>query len=91
VAGAEVETELAAVVDYPVISVPEPSGLTEVSRTVAAARADGLDGFDLVVELPVGEDADPWAAAGATWALTRVGPYEMDLHDVRRVIRAGPA
>jgi alkanesulfonate monooxygenase SsuD/methylene tetrahydromethanopterin reductase-like flavin-dependent oxidoreductase (luciferase family) len=74
-----------------VISVPEPAGLAEVSRAVAEARSDGLDGFDLIVELPVGEDAEPWAAAGATWVLTRVGPYEMDLDEVRRVIRAGPA
>ena len=74
-----------------VISMPEPSALAEVSRTVTAARTDDLDGFDLVVELPVGEDPEPWSAAGATWVLTRVGPYEMDLREVQRVIAAGPA
>jgi alkanesulfonate monooxygenase SsuD/methylene tetrahydromethanopterin reductase-like flavin-dependent oxidoreductase (luciferase family) len=73
-----------------VISVPEPSGLAQVRETVAAARAGGLADFDVVVELPVGEDAQPWAAAGATWVLTRVGPYELDLDDLRRVVRAGP-
>jgi alkanesulfonate monooxygenase SsuD/methylene tetrahydromethanopterin reductase-like flavin-dependent oxidoreductase (luciferase family) len=73
-----------------VISVPGPSGLAQVRNTVAAARPGGLGGFDLVVELPVGEDPEPWGAAGATWVLTRVGPYEMDLDDVRRVVRAGP-
>ena len=74
-----------------VISMPEPSALTQVSQIVTAARADGLDGFDLVVEIPVGEDAGAWAAAGATWVLTRLGPYEMDLGEVRRVIKAGPS
>jgi alkanesulfonate monooxygenase SsuD/methylene tetrahydromethanopterin reductase-like flavin-dependent oxidoreductase (luciferase family) len=73
-----------------VISVPGPAGLAQVRETVAAARADGLAGFDVVVDLPVGEDAQPWAAAGATWVLTRLGPYDLDLAEVRRVVRAGP-
>jgi alkanesulfonate monooxygenase SsuD/methylene tetrahydromethanopterin reductase-like flavin-dependent oxidoreductase (luciferase family) len=73
-----------------VISVPGPVGLAQVRETVAAARADGLAGFDVVVDLPVGEDAQPWAAAGATWVLTRLGPYDLDLAEVRRVVSAGP-
>lgn len=73
-----------------VISVPDPSGLAQVRETVAAARAEGLEGFDVVVDLPVGEDPQPWAAAGATWVLTRLGPYELDLAEVQRVVRAGP-
>ncbi len=72
-----------------VISVPEPADLALVQDTVAAARG-GLDGFDIVVDLPVGVDPAPWAAAGATWVLTRIGPYEIDLEAARRVVRAGP-
>jgi hypothetical protein len=73
-----------------VISVPGPDGLAQVRETVAAARTGGLDDFDVVVELPVGEDPQPWAAAGATWVLTRLRPYDLDLAEVQRVVRAGP-
>jgi alkanesulfonate monooxygenase SsuD/methylene tetrahydromethanopterin reductase-like flavin-dependent oxidoreductase (luciferase family) len=73
-----------------VISVPEPAGLTQVRETVAAARSGGSAGFDVVVDLPVGADPQPWAAAGATWVLTRLGPYSLDLAEVQRVVRAGP-
>jgi alkanesulfonate monooxygenase SsuD/methylene tetrahydromethanopterin reductase-like flavin-dependent oxidoreductase (luciferase family) len=73
-----------------VISLPGPEGLAQVREALAAAREGGLAGFDVVVELPPGEDAGPWADAGATWLLTRVGPYEIDLDEARRVVRAGP-
>ena len=73
-----------------VISVPEPDDLATVRRTVAEARATSAAPFDLVVELPAGADPAPWAAAGATWVLTRLGPYELDVDEVVRVVRAGP-
>lgn len=73
-----------------VISVPEPAGLGQVLEGVGAARPAGLDGFDVVVELPADADPGPWAAAGATWVLTRLGPYDLDPQEVRRVVRAGP-
>ncbi len=59
-------------------------------ETVAAARPQGLDGFDVVVDLQPGQDPQPWADAGATWVLTRIGPYEIDLAEAQRVVRAGP-
>jgi len=61
-----------------------------VRGTVAAAREGGPAGFDVVVELPPGDDPAPWAEAGAGWLLTRVGPYDIDLAEARRVVRAGP-
>ncbi|MEU2350759.1 LLM class flavin-dependent oxidoreductase [Modestobacter sp. NPDC049651] len=73
-----------------VISVPGPDDLAAVLTTVAGSRPDGAAAFDLVVELPPGADAATWAAAGATWVLTRVGPYGLDLAEVRRVVRNGP-
>jgi alkanesulfonate monooxygenase SsuD/methylene tetrahydromethanopterin reductase-like flavin-dependent oxidoreductase (luciferase family) len=72
-----------------VISVPTPDDLALVQDTVAAARGS-LVGFDVVVDLEVGVDPAPWAAAGATWVLTRIGPYEIDLAEAQRVVRAGP-
>ncbi len=73
-----------------VISLPGPEGLAQVRDSVAAARGEDLAGFDVVVELPPGADAGPWAEAGATWLLTRVGPYDIDLAAARGVVRAGP-
>jgi alkanesulfonate monooxygenase SsuD/methylene tetrahydromethanopterin reductase-like flavin-dependent oxidoreductase (luciferase family) len=73
-----------------VISLPGPEGLAQVRDAVAAARDGGLAGFDVVVELPPGDDPGPWAEAGAGWLLTRVGPYGIDLAEARRVVRAGP-
>ena len=49
------------------------------SQVVQRAASDGA-----------GTDPAPWAAAGATWVLTQVGPYRMDLAEVREVVAAGP-
>ena len=47
-------------------------------------------GFDLVVDLQPEQDPAPWLDRGASWVLTRVGPYDLDLDDVRRLVGAGP-
>ncbi|GAA1850379.1 LLM class flavin-dependent oxidoreductase [Microlunatus capsulatus] len=76
-----------------VIAVETPddlAGARAVLADVRAAAGAGMDGFDLVVQLGPGEDPAPWADAGATWVLTQVGPYHLDLAEVRRVVRAGP-
>ena len=73
-----------------VISLPGPDELAGVRQTLAGARGGDLAGFDVVVELPADADAAPWEAAGATWVLTRLGPYRLDVADVRRVVRRGP-
>jgi hypothetical protein len=52
---------------------------------VGAARGS-LDGFDVVVQLDDGAAPEPWEAAGATWWLTRIDPFGIDLADVRRRI-----
>jgi alkanesulfonate monooxygenase SsuD/methylene tetrahydromethanopterin reductase-like flavin-dependent oxidoreductase (luciferase family) len=72
-----------------VIGHPGPEGVSAVREAVAAQRGD-LDGYDVVVE--IGSDADPapWLAAGATWVLTRFGPYDLDAAVVRAAIDAGP-
>jgi alkanesulfonate monooxygenase SsuD/methylene tetrahydromethanopterin reductase-like flavin-dependent oxidoreductase (luciferase family) len=72
-----------------VISLSGPDDLTGVRQTLADARDGDLTGFDVVVELPAGADTAPWEAAGATWVLTRLGPYRLDVDEVRRVVRAG--
>jgi alkanesulfonate monooxygenase SsuD/methylene tetrahydromethanopterin reductase-like flavin-dependent oxidoreductase (luciferase family) len=68
------------------IELPGPDALAELAGEIAEKRAGP---FDLVVEIDPGEDAEPWARAGATWVLTgcdRLAPAK----EVRRVIEAGP-
>ena len=36
------------------------------------------------------QDPAPWLDRGASWVLTRVGPYDLDLDDVQRLVGAGP-
>jgi alkanesulfonate monooxygenase SsuD/methylene tetrahydromethanopterin reductase-like flavin-dependent oxidoreductase (luciferase family) len=69
--------------------LPGPEALAELTVEVRAARPDG-DPFDLVVDLPPGEDPRPWAQAGATWVVTDFG-IQPSLAHVRDVIDAGPA
>jgi len=47
-------------------------------------------GFDVVVDLQPDQDPTPWIDRGATWVLTRIGPYDLDLDEARRIIAAGP-
>ena len=73
-----------------VISVPEPGDLDLVHRTLGAAQAPGRPAVDVVVDLQPGVPGEPWARAGASWVLTRLGPYEVDVQECFRVVRAGP-
>ena len=71
-----------------VIGTPGPDQLAEWTRSIApmVPRA----GFEVVVSGPPGEDPAPWSRAGATWWLTGLGPYDIDVDEVRAVVRAGP-
>jgi alkanesulfonate monooxygenase SsuD/methylene tetrahydromethanopterin reductase-like flavin-dependent oxidoreductase (luciferase family) len=57
------------------IDLPGPEALAELAAEVSAVRTEaGHDQrFDLIVDLPVDSDPDPWEAAGATWILTEFG------------------
>jgi alkanesulfonate monooxygenase SsuD/methylene tetrahydromethanopterin reductase-like flavin-dependent oxidoreductase (luciferase family) len=68
--------------------LPGPEALAELVGEIREARPAG-DPFDVVVDLPPGEDPEPWDRAGATWAVTDFG-YHPDLTRVREVIDAGP-
>jgi alkanesulfonate monooxygenase SsuD/methylene tetrahydromethanopterin reductase-like flavin-dependent oxidoreductase (luciferase family) len=71
-----------------VIGLDGPDDLAAVSGDLATH--DPAPGFDLVVDLQPDQDVAPWLDRGASWVLTRIGPYDLDLDDVRRIIRAGP-
>ena len=71
-----------------VIGLDGPGDLDEVSR--ALARHDPAPDFEVVVDLQPDQDVAPWLDRGASWVLTRIGPFDLDLDEVRRIIDAGP-
>ena len=48
-------------------------------------------GFDVVVEGPPGDDVAAWEAAGATWHLLQLDPFDVQRARVESLIDAGPA
>ena len=68
-----------------------PDALEELANEVRDLRAGNDDPFDLVVEIPFGDDAAPWEAAGGTWILTGPDSLQPRLADVRDAIDAGPS
>ncbi|MGA2805596.1 MAG: LLM class flavin-dependent oxidoreductase [Acidimicrobiales bacterium] len=70
------------------IGIPGPEQLAEWSRSIAAMAPRA--GFEVVVSGRPGDDPSPWSKAGATWWLTQLGPYDLDVDEVRAVVRAGP-
>jgi alkanesulfonate monooxygenase SsuD/methylene tetrahydromethanopterin reductase-like flavin-dependent oxidoreductase (luciferase family) len=68
--------------------LPGPAALAELVSEVRQARPAG-DRFDVVVDVPPGDDVEPWARAGATWAVTDFGMQPTHAQ-VREVIDAGP-
>lgn len=78
---------------YFVIGLASPEDVAEARSAIDAARAAAGradEPIELVVQVPAGSDPAAWAAAGATWVLTQVGPYRMDLDAVREIVRSGP-
>lgn len=71
-----------------VIGLDGPDDLDTVTADLAGH--DPKDGFDVVVDLQPEQDPAEWIDRGASWVLTRIGPYDLDLDEVRRIIDAGP-
>jgi alkanesulfonate monooxygenase SsuD/methylene tetrahydromethanopterin reductase-like flavin-dependent oxidoreductase (luciferase family) len=72
------------------IELPGPGQLGELAAEVSElrARAGTHGAFDLIAEIPAGENPQPWARAGATWVLTGFG-RQPRLDEVRAAIEAG--
>jgi hypothetical protein len=70
------------------IGLPGPEALAELTGEIREALPAG-DPFDVVVDIAPGDDADPWARAGATWIVTDFGRQPAQA-EVRKVIDAGP-
>lgn len=71
-----------------VIGLKTPDDLDEV--TAGLAKYDPAPGFDVVLDLRSEQDPAPWVDRGASWVLTRIGPFDLDLADVQRIVEAGP-
>lgn len=71
-----------------VIGLDSPEDLRQVATGLG--EHDPAPGFDVVVDLLPGQDPAPWLDHGASWVLTRVGPFDIELADVQRLVEAGP-
>ena len=71
-----------------VIGLDRPEDLDDV--TAGLAEHSPASGFEVVVDLQPQQDLAPWLDRGASWVLTRIGPYDLDLAEVQRIIEAGP-
>jgi alkanesulfonate monooxygenase SsuD/methylene tetrahydromethanopterin reductase-like flavin-dependent oxidoreductase (luciferase family) len=72
------------------IQLQRPDDLATLREWVSQERTAG-GRFDFVAHGAPGDDPAPWAQAGATWFLTQLGPYDLDLSEVRDVAAAGPS
>lgn len=71
------------------IDQAEPGELAAAVDFISTERGD-IAGFDIVTHQPVDADPGPWAAAGATWLMTKT-PYDVAARDLLAIARAGPA
>ncbi len=71
-----------------VIGLDGPDDVDRVNAGLAEHHP--ASGFDVVVDLQPEQDPAEWMDRGASWVLTRIGPYDLDLAEVRRIIQAGP-
>ncbi len=68
------------------------SGGDEAAELVGrlSALRGGLDGFDVVVDVPPDADIPSWSVDGVSWVGSRFGPYRMDLDAILGRVRSGP-
>ncbi len=71
-----------------IIGLDGPDDLDEV--TAVLVEHDPAPGFEVVVDVRPEQDPAEWLDRGASWVLTRIGPFDLDLAEVQRIIEAGP-
>ena len=71
-----------------VIDLNRPDDLDELTASIA--KHSPAPGFEVVIDLPPQQDPARWLNRGASWVLTRIGPFDLDVAEVRRIVEAGP-
>jgi alkanesulfonate monooxygenase SsuD/methylene tetrahydromethanopterin reductase-like flavin-dependent oxidoreductase (luciferase family) len=72
------------------VEVPSPDALTEMIAYGLEHRPVDAPPWAVVMQGLPDADARPWAAAGASWWLTRFEPFDPSPRHVLDVARAGP-
>ena len=72
-----------------VIDVERPAEITELRALLAQGGVAGQP-FEIIITQPPGGDPDPWEAAGVTWYLTQLGPFDLRRDEVEAIVAAGP-
>lgn len=72
------------------VDVPAPDGLAELVAYGLEHRPADAGDWDVAVQGLPDSDPRPWAAAGASWWLTRFEPFDPSPAYVLDVARAGP-
>lgn len=72
------------------IGLERPNDLRTLLDELEPQRLDPDAPFDVCVNLLAGTDPEAWAEAGATWAVTHLGPYRIDLAEVQRMADGPP-
>jgi alkanesulfonate monooxygenase SsuD/methylene tetrahydromethanopterin reductase-like flavin-dependent oxidoreductase (luciferase family) len=76
------------------VDLEHPDQLAEMVADLAALRREAgtaaTEPYDIVAALPVGNDPEPYRAAGATWWLAEFAADAVSVDRVHAVIRDGP-
>jgi alkanesulfonate monooxygenase SsuD/methylene tetrahydromethanopterin reductase-like flavin-dependent oxidoreductase (luciferase family) len=76
------------------VDLEHPDQLAEMVAELAARRTEAgttaTEPYDIVAALPVGNDPEPYRAAGATWWLAEFAAAAVSVDRVHAVIRDGP-
>ena len=72
------------------IGLDGPDDLRTLLAELLPQRADADAPFDVCVNLLRGTTPEQWAAAGATWCVAHVGPFRLDLDELRAIAAAPP-
>ncbi len=72
------------------VDLDGPGELADIVGGVAALREPGAGPFDVTAMIGPDEDPAAFAAAGATWLLTKFAPFDVKAANIRAVVAAGP-
>ncbi len=72
------------------VDLGDADHLAEIVAGVSAQRAPTAGPLDVVAMVGPDDDVPAYAAAGATWLLTKFTPYDLTVADVRARIELGP-